>query len=514
MSGGSRVDRLVKRAAARHERFERRKHEDDADGIKGGLICAMLDEEVRDWSDPDGSRAAARYQARFLEETTAVKAYIHLRKVLRTKFRAATWSTIFIIALRSAVANRKGPRIRRVQKPKSSQKLSPRTKAKQFMEKVQKGPINEESPAMIQLKAKQQQDIKTAENRMFVTGELTRLKELRAKTKLDDVEQEIFKRLEAKMQGMIVAAELERKEKEHVERKRQRKDRIKENEKNFLQSKMMARVQREERMRRLKAPIRKTLRALVGTTRARKAAAAKKATSSKYAVHKTKPKMTKVAALNASAVAEGTVEPPVSSQVMTPSIATVVPGTSRSMSDSVAPQTTVDENSGEVSNIGTMRQSEENEVSRSASSDPSHGLESYAPAPTSSPDLQQLTAPSTLRSHLRIPTFAAKLVRRFRAEREAESPTSETGPPVEASSQSTMQTDAASESASSGRAVLGIATSIGSTLAGALAAVKAAKIRAEAEMATRGSAGLDQARPEHPQTDEGAAIEAREKLPR
>lgn len=243
-------------------------HEHDTSGIRGGIIFAALSPESRDRQDPASARAAARYQSRFLEETSAVKAYILLRKRLRTKFRAVAWTTVIVMhLLRRNTNGRKGHashEIRAISKTKPVAKQpSPRTKAKQFMDKVQKGPICDESPSVLIFKAKQQQDMRTAENRMRHTGELTRLQELRSKNRLDDVEQSILSRLEAKMHGMIMAAEVERKENEHRQKKVQRNERLRENEEKYLKAKMVALIRRKERGRRFRAQCQQAIRVAV-----------------------------------------------------------------------------------------------------------------------------------------------------------------------------------------------------------------------------------------------------------
>lgn len=247
-------------------RRERRKHEHDANAIRGGILCAALSQEAFDRQDPTSARSAASYQSRFLEETSAVKAYIVLRKRLRTKFRAVAWTTVIVMYLLRRNANgRKGQRheTRAILKTKPAKQPSPRTKAKQFMDKVQKGPICDESPSVLIFKAKQQQDIRTAENRMFRTGELSRLQELRGKNRLDDVEQSILRRLEAKMHGMIMAAELERKENEHRQKKIQRNERLRENEEKYLRAQIVAKIRRSERRRRMRAQYQNAIRVAV-----------------------------------------------------------------------------------------------------------------------------------------------------------------------------------------------------------------------------------------------------------
>lgn len=211
--------------------------------------------------EPGGGGAAKeRYRARFLEETGATKARVRLRKRLRRTFRAAGWAVFFLIRRK----NRRSVTDNVVLLPK--RKTSPRAQALEFMEKVQKGV---ESPAVRLAREKQEQDLKTAEKRMTqaASGDLARLHELRERKKhLDDVEKEILLRLEAKLQGLIVAAEIERKDAEIREKKMKRKERVKENEKNYLQSKLVARLEREEKVRRLiKAPFRRALRVLTMT---------------------------------------------------------------------------------------------------------------------------------------------------------------------------------------------------------------------------------------------------------
>ena len=252
----SRAERARLRIEARHQRFEAEVASRREGGkVTGGLICGMLDQEMAA-NDPVHARIVAKLKRRFLEETSAVKAFIQLRGRLRKKFRAAGWTVLFVTWVTFETAKHKKV-LGMTQKKQKNQKkiLSPAEKAKEFMDKVNRGPINEDSPAVIALRAKQQKDIKTAESRMYDSGELTRLKELRAKKKLDDDEKEVIARLEAKLQGMIFAAELERKEKEHHDRKIARMERISENEKKFAQAKLVDRLHRDAKLDRFLRPV-------------------------------------------------------------------------------------------------------------------------------------------------------------------------------------------------------------------------------------------------------------------
>lgn len=183
-----------------------------------------------------------RYQARFLEESGATKARIKLRKRLKRKFRGAAWAVFFLIRRqRSTVDTSTKP-------PQPKRRLSAQSQALEFMERVKKGV---ESPAVRLAKERQEEDRKIAEKRMCQAGDMGRLCELREKKNLDDVQRELLLRLEAKMQGLIVAAEIERKDAEIREKKIKRKERVKENEKKFLQAKMVARLEREDFFKRI-----------------------------------------------------------------------------------------------------------------------------------------------------------------------------------------------------------------------------------------------------------------------
>ena len=254
--GESRCARAEFVIRERHSRFAAVRSQQELTSASG-LVASVLRSEVRETaeSDPSRSRFVRRIEERFLDETGRVKASMKKKKRLLKKFRVAAIAAVFARSKRRSKGRREEVR--------KNPELSPRARALDFVKKVQRGAITDESPAVVDGREKRLKDVAVAEQRMYASGELTRLKELRARQHLDDIEVSVLQRLEAKLQGMVFAAEIDRKDAETRERKKQRLRRIDDNEKKFAEAKILAKLQRNATIEKnILKPIRHRLRSI------------------------------------------------------------------------------------------------------------------------------------------------------------------------------------------------------------------------------------------------------------